>query len=114
MRASLTEVDLPCPWMGHHFCARAFHHHLAEVEHADALGEVEGGVHVVLDHYDGHVARDAGHEGPKVPTLFDGESGERLVEEQDSRALGEGQGDLHAPSLAVGGLGEGPIRETIE
>ena len=48
--------------MRHDFRARSLHHHLAEVQHGDALGEVECHIHVVLDHHDRHVARNAGDE----------------------------------------------------
>ena len=88
--------------------------HLAEMEHGDALGEVERHVHVVLDHDDGDVTGDGADEAEDVATLLDREPGERLVEQQDPGLLGQRHGDLDPAALAVGGLGERPIGEMAQ
>src|SRR5512143_2338543 len=61
-RASLAKVDLPGARVGDDLGARALDDHLAEVEHGDALREVQRDVHVVLDHDDGHFAGDGADE----------------------------------------------------
>src|SRR5262245_41749557 len=113
-RASGAKVDLPGTGMGHDVGPRALNDDLTEMEDRDSLGEVEGHVHVVLDHDDRDVARDARHEAQDVAALGDGQAGEGLVEQQEPRSLGERHRDLDAPALAVGGLGEGPIGEMTE
>src|SRR6185295_7483253 len=68
---SVSQVDLARARMGHDVGARPLHHHLDEVQHGDFLREVERHVHVVLDHHDRHVARDAGHQGQHVAPLLE-------------------------------------------
>ena len=94
--------------MCHHLGAAALDHHLAEVHHGDALGELQRHVHVVLDHHDGDVARDRGEQALHVTPLVDRQAGERLVEQQHLRVLRQRHGDLDAAALAVGGLRERP------
>src|SRR5262245_18573044 len=84
------------------------------MQQRDALGKVQGDVHVVLDHDDGHVARDLLQEVAYVAPLVDGEAGERLVEEEDLRALRQRHGDLHPPPLAVTRLRQRPMCEVVE
>ncbi len=112
--ASLAEIDLPRARVRDHFAPRALDDHLAEVQHRDPLGEVEGHVHVVLDHDDRHVARNARDQPQHVAPLVDRQPGEGLVEEQYSWILGQRHGHLDAAALAVRGLGERPVGEVIE
>src|SRR2546425_10216838 len=112
--ASFAKVDLPGARMGDHLGARALDDHLAQMQHGDALGEVEGHVHVVLDHDDRHRARDGGDQPQDVAPFLDREPGEGLVEPQDPGILGERHGDLDAAALAVRGLRDGAIGEMVE
>ena len=90
--------------IGDHLGARALDDDLAVVQHGDALGKAERGVHVVLDHHDGDVARDGVEQRAHGLALGLGEPGERLVEQQQLRLLRQRHGELEPAALAVGGL----------
>src|SRR5262245_5024362 len=94
--------------------ARALDHHLAEVEHGNALGQIESDVHVVLDHDDRHLARDAVDQPEHVAPLLHREPGERLVEKEHAGLLGQGHRDLDAAALPVGRLGQRALGEMLE
>src|SRR5262245_44055209 len=115
-RASVSpaKVDLPRLGVRHDFGARALDDHAAVMEHGDALGEIEGGIHVMLDQHDRDLTRDAGHELPDRDALLAREAGERLVQQQQARPLCERHGHLHAAALAVGHLGDGARRQALE
>src|SRR6185436_17772387 len=112
--ASVAKVDLPGARVRDDLGAAALDDHLAEVEHGDALGEVERHVHVVLDHHDGDITRDGADEVEDVATLLDREPGERLVEQQEPGLLSQRHGDLDPAALAVRGLGERPVGEMAQ
>src|SRR6185503_279596 len=112
-RASVAKIHLARLRVGHHLRARALDDHAAVVQHGDAVGEVERGVHVVLDHHHRGVARNRGDQLLDRGALFAREAGERLVEQQHARLLRERHGDLDPALLAVGQLGYRPLREMV-
>src|SRR5919201_3450340 len=112
--ASVAKVDLPGARMGDHLGASALDDDFAQVQYGDAFGEVEGDIHVVLDHDDRHRAWDGADQPQHVAPLLDREPGEGLVEEEDPGILGERHGDLDTTTLAVRSLRHQPIGEVIE
>src|SRR5215475_13462037 len=92
--ASFAKIDLPGARTGDNFGAGALDDDLAEMHDADALGELERDVHVVLDHDDSHVTRDGGKQLLHVAAFLDRKSGERLIEQQDFWILSERHRDL--------------------
>ena len=76
--------------------------------------KIERHVHVVLDHHDGHVARNGQQQLAHVLPLVDRQAGERLVEQQHFRILRQRHGDLDAPAFAVGGLRQRPVGDVVE
>src|SRR5574341_1801335 len=107
--ASLTEVDLRDARADDDLAPCALDDDLAVVEHGDALGEGERHVHVVLDHQHGDLPWDGGEHRLQVAALLPREPGERFVQEEQARRLGQGHGDLEAPLLAVGRLADGMV-----
>src|SRR6185437_14860964 len=112
--ASLAKIDLPRARMRHHLAARPLDDDLAEMHEGNAVGQLKRYVHIVLDHNDGHVARNRKEQLLHILALVDRQSGEGLVEEQETRLLRQGHGDLDATALAIGGLGQWPMGERIE
>ena len=94
--------------------ARALDDHLAVVQHGDALGKAQRRVHIVLDHHDGHVARDRGEQRADGLALGLGQSGERLVEQQHFRLLRQRHGEFEPSPLAIGGLDHDPLGTVAE
>ena len=92
----------------------SFDDHAAVVQHGDALGDVERGIHVVLDHHHGRLARDARRSALDGDPLFARQPGERLVEQQHPRLLRQRHRDLDPALVAVGHLGQRPLRQCIQ
>src|SRR5271169_1696544 len=74
----------------------------AEIQHGDAVADVEDQVRMMLDQQDAAAGLpDRLDERPKARDLVGGEAGRRFVEEQEGRAQHERAGDLHEAELAV-------------
>ena len=81
------------------------------MQQRDALCELQSDVHVVFDHHDGDVARDAAQQRLHVAPLGDRSSGKRLVEQQHLRVLRQRHRDLDAAGAAIRGLRQRPLRD---
>ena len=84
------------------------------MQHGDALGERQRRVHVVLDHHDGDVARNAFEQRADRLALRLRQPGKRLVEQQDLRLLRERHRELEPAPFAIGRLAHHPIAERAE
>src|SRR6185503_7472221 len=114
VRASMTKINLSRARIGDHLRAASLNDHAAVVQDGDALGHVERGIHVVLDHHHGHVARDRRDQRLDRDPLFPRQPGERLVEEQHLGRLRQRHRDLHAAFVAVGDLRHRPFRQRFQ
>src|SRR5271169_977649 len=112
--ALFAKIDLPRARISDHFGAGTFDDHLAKMQKRDAIGKVERGIHVVLDHYYGYVARNSLKKFAHVLPFVNGKPGKRLIEQQDFRILRQRHGDLDAAPFTVGGLRQRPVRDVIE
>src|SRR6266849_3090787 len=90
--ASFAKIDLPGPGVRHHLASRALDHHLAEVQHGDALGEVQRHVHVVLDHHAPPLPVGRVREGP-LRQVLEPDAGQRFARPADQRRLSLQAGD---------------------
>src|ERR1035438_1428177 len=70
-------------------------------QHADAVGEREYRVHVVLDQHDGDFAPQLLQQLYHARGFGDAEAGHRLVEQQQSRFCRERDGELKFALLAM-------------
>src|SRR6266576_1618175 len=95
------KVYLACLRVGHDFAARSLDDHATVMEHGNALCQIECRIHVVLDHYHGHIARNRGNQCFYRDALLERKSGKRLVEQQQLRLLRERHGDLDAALFAI-------------
>src|SRR5439155_54666 len=84
--ASCAEVDLAHQRVRPHVLARAVGDHAPVVEHGDMPDDLEGDVHVVLDHEHRHRGVQALDEARHHLRLGGGEAGGGLVEEEDAWA----------------------------
>src|SRR5262249_21918261 len=112
--ASFAKVNLLGARMRHHLGAGPLDLDPTEMQDRDALGEIERHIHVVLDHDDGHLARDRRQQLLHFPPLVAREAGEGLVEQKHFRVLRQGHRDLDPSPLAVGGLAERPVEQMVE
>ena len=80
------------------------------MQHRDALGKAKRGIHVVLDHDDGDVARNGVEQRANRLTLAPEKPGERMRREAAVRLLRERHGKLEPAPLAIGGLDDDPLR----
>src|SRR3977135_1789916 len=64
------------------FAPGSFDDHAAVMEHGNPFRQIECGVHVVLDHHDGHVPRNPGDQRFHRHAFLERESGKRLIEPQ--------------------------------
>src|SRR6266403_2062654 len=99
--ASVAKINLPGARIGDHLGARTLDDDFAVVQYRDALGKCQRRVHIVLDHHDGHIARDGVEQRAYPLSLGLRKAGERLVEQQDSRLLGERHRELEPAPLAA-------------
>src|SRR5258708_4096183 len=113
-RASVAKVDLAGFGIGHHFGARPLDDHAPVVQHRDAIGHVERGIHVVLDHHHRGLARHAVDQALHLRALLARQAGERLVEQQHARLLRERHGDLDAALFSVRYFRYGPPRYALQ
>src|SRR5258708_16023894 len=113
-RASVAKVDLAGFGIGHHFGARPLDDHAPVVQHRDAIGHVERGIHVVLDHHHCGLAWHAVDQALHLRALLARQAGERLVEQQHARLLRERHGDLDAALFTVCHLRYGPPRYAFQ
>ena len=77
----------------------------ALVEHGDPVGERQHLVDVVIDQDDRERAVKRADQVGDPPALVGREAGERLVEQEQLRARGEGDRDLEQPLIAVREVG---------
>src|SRR5260221_9747916 len=110
----IPKVNLTGFGIGHHFGARPFDDDPPVVQHGDAIGHVERGVHVVLDHHHCGLARHAVDQALHLRALLARQAGERLVEQQHARLLRERHGDLDAALFTVCHLRYGPPRYAFQ
>ena len=78
----------------------------AQVQHADAVGEAEHDVQVVLDEQDRDLAWEGLHQLGEAAALGGGHAGGRLVEQQQRRAGRQGHRHLELTALAVAELAD--------
>src|SRR5262245_42379379 len=100
-RASVAKIHVTPLGIRDPFHPRAFEDDFSVVQDRDALRQVERGVHIVLDHDDGNLARYAGDQVLHRRALLARESGERLVEQEEAGLLRQRHGDFHAALLPV-------------
>ena len=79
------------------------------MEHGDAVGHVERGIHVVLDHHHRGLARNTADQALHLRALLARQARERLIQQQYPRLLRQRHGDLDAALLAVRDFGYGPL-----
>src|SRR5450631_3818869 len=63
--------------VGDHFAARSLDDHAAVMEHGNPFRQIEGGIHVVLDHDHGHIPRNPGDQRFHRDALLGRESRKR-------------------------------------
>jgi len=73
-------------------------------ENANAVGEAENHVHVVLDDHDRHTRRDALQQLHRLAALPRTHAGGRFVEQKHARFGGKRQSDFESPLLAISEL----------
>src|SRR5258708_39147724 len=78
--ASVAKINLPGARIGDHLGARTLDDDFAVVQYRDALGKCQRRVHIVLDHHDGHIARDGVEQRAYPLSLGLRKAGERLAE----------------------------------
>jgi hypothetical protein len=74
---------------------------LAEVEHGDAIGDVEDDVHVVLDEENGQAGVETAKKPAHLGRLARRQAGHGLVEQEDPGIAGQAEHDLELALLAV-------------
>src|ERR1700755_994653 len=76
--------------------------YLAEIEHGDAMADVEDQVGMMFDHQHARAGlRDRQNERTEASDLLRRESGRRLVEQQEGRTQHQRARDLGETQLAV-------------
>src|SRR6266545_2792942 len=113
-RASVTEVNLACFRIGDHLGPGALYDDAAVVQHGDFLGEIERGIHIVLDHDHGHFPRDARDQLLHRGALLARQPRERLVEEQHPGLLRQRHRDFEPALLPVGNSPDRTLREMLQ
>src|SRR5947199_8256298 len=86
--ASVAKINLPGARIGDHLGTRTLDDDFAVVQYRDALGKGQRSIHVVLDHHDGHIARDGVEQRANPLPLSLGKTGERPVPHENLRAIG--------------------------
>src|SRR5580693_933641 len=87
----------------------------AEIQHGDAVADVEDQVRMMLDQQDAAASlSDRLDENPEARDLVGGEAGRRFVEEQEGGAQHERAGDLQEAELAVLQPVRARVRERLE
>ena len=84
------------------FLRRALGQLAAFVQDGDAVGELEHGVHVVLDQNDGAALAQIADELLDALALGRAQAGERLVEQQHRRPRRQSKAELEPALLAIG------------
>src|SRR5882672_7976368 len=80
---------------------RAVLQQAAVVQDGDALDDAQRDVEIVLDQHIAHMGRERRQQRHQLPTLRRGESGGRLVEQDEPRRAGQRHADLELAELAV-------------
>src|ERR1700730_1015298 len=79
LSASVPKIYLTRLRVRYHGTSSSLDDHAAVMEHGNPFGQIECGVHVVLDHHHGHVARNPGDQRFHRDAFLEREPGKRVI-----------------------------------
>jgi hypothetical protein len=95
-----TEIDVADGLVGCNLGRRALEQDCARHQDDDPAREAENEVHIVLDEEDWKIFRQSGEHVEYGRRLALRDAGGGLIEQKDTRAQGNGDGDLDQPLLS--------------